>query len=200
MNAKVILNHIFRRKQMKALDEELKVRIDIADNQAVVSANHPALAALAKFLTEYYEEVSANGGFVNGANYVGVDVVDHANQKGYHITIHRWGRPEPAQIAANFRKALESIIANPQNAAEISTTTLHSNGYPLPAKVARLLDSDWLALMHEIAKLSDAMGLDDGDWADADDDTLHEQFDPWTVLREAISRLKGGEGDVEQNE
>lgn len=47
----------------------------------------------------------------------------------------------------------------------------------------------WNPLMREIARLSDALGLDDGDWADADEITLLEQFDPWTVIAAAINNI-----------
>jgi hypothetical protein len=55
-------------------------------------------------------------------------------------------------------------------------------------------DKTWLALLQECAKLSDAMGLDDGDWVEAGDETLMEQFDPWVVIRqatEALTAIKG---------
>ena len=48
---------------------------------------------------------------------------------------------------------------------------------------------DWLTLLQEVAKLSDALGLDDGDWAESDDYTLVQEFDPWIVIRIAIERL-----------
>lgn len=60
----------------------------------------------------------------------------------------------------------------------------------LRAELQPLQESDtygWQPLMREIAKLSDALGLDDGDWSDADDSTLLEQFDPWAVIRSAIA-------------
>jgi len=66
----------------------------------------------------------------------------------------------------------------------------------LNADVAELEDvnknslKSWTALMRELAKLSDAMGLDDGDWSEADDSTLVEQFDPWTVVAAAICKSK----------
>jgi len=47
----------------------------------------------------------------------------------------------------------------------------------------------WSPLMREIAKLSDALGLDDGDWAIADESTLLEQFDPWTVIAAALNNI-----------
>jgi len=47
----------------------------------------------------------------------------------------------------------------------------------------------WLKLMREIAKLSDALDLDDDDWAAADDSTLLEQFDPWTVIAAALNNI-----------
>ena len=61
----------------------------------------------------------------------------------------------------------------------------------LRAELQPLQESDtygWQPMMREIAKLSDALGLDDGDWSDADDSTLLEQFDPWAVIRSAIER------------
>ncbi len=69
---------------------------------------------------------------------------------------------------------------------------------PKLAAEVRLLQSQlhderehgWNPLMREIAKLSDAMGLDDGDWSEADDSTLLEQFDPWTVVTAAIEKSK----------
>ncbi len=66
----------------------------------------------------------------------------------------------------------------------------------LRAELQPLQESDtygWQPLMREIAKLSDALGLDDGDWSDADDSTLLEQFDPWAVIRSAIGRGQAGE-------
>ena len=44
-------------------------------------------------------------------------------------------------------------------------------------------------LLRDIAILSDAMGLGDGDWSEADDELLFEQFDPWDVLRKAINHF-----------
>lgn len=64
------------------------------------------------------------------------------------------------------------------------------------ARVAELEGSDkdhlnsWTALMRELAKLSDALGLDDGDWSETDDSTLVEQFDPWTVIKYANNALQ----------
>ena len=47
-------------------------------------------------------------------------------------------------------------------------------------------NTDWLDILTELAKLSDAMQLDSGDWADADDETLLEQFGPYEVISAAI--------------
>lgn len=53
--------------------------------------------------------------------------------------------------------------------------------------------NDWLAMLREVAKVSDALGLDgfdfdpDDGWSHADDDTLLEQFDPWSVIRKVQS-------------
>lgn len=69
------------------------------------------------------------------------------------------------------------------------------------AELQPLRESDtygWKPLMREIAKLSDALGLDDGDWEQADEDTLLEQFDPWTVIRSAIDRLKRRAMSIEE--
>lgn len=51
-------------------------------------------------------------------------------------------------------------------------------------------DRDWLAMLREVAKLSDAMNVDDGDWVLAADDTLQEQFDPWVVIKKAIKAVE----------
>lgn len=62
----------------------------------------------------------------------------------------------------------------------------------LQAELQPLQESDtygWQPMMREIAKLSDALGLDDGDWATADDSTLLEQFDPWTVITAALTNI-----------
>jgi hypothetical protein len=45
-------------------------------------------------------------------------------------------------------------------------------------------DKDWIAVLREIAKLSDKVDM--GDWAQADDETLLEQFDPWVVLAASL--------------
>jgi len=59
------------------------------------------------------------------------------------------------------------------------------------------LERSWLALLREIAKLSDAMGLDSENWSDADDCTLLQEFDPWVVIRRA-ELLKGCADALEQ--
>ena len=62
----------------------------------------------------------------------------------------------------------------------------------LRAELEPLQDSvthGWNPLMREIAKLSDALDLDDGDWAAADESTLLEQFDPWTVITAALNNI-----------
>ncbi|HLE35667.1 MAG TPA: hypothetical protein VI699_00820 [Candidatus Acidoferrales bacterium] len=48
------------------------------------------------------------------------------------------------------------------------------------------LEQSWLRLMQEIAKLSDTLGRDSGDWSEADDCTLLQEFDPWAVIRQVI--------------
>ena len=49
---------------------------------------------------------------------------------------------------------------------------------------------DWLELLRGIAMLSDAAGLDDGDWQLATDDVLLEQFDPYWALRRVTAVMQ----------
>ena len=44
----------------------------------------------------------------------------------------------------------------------------------------------WLALLREVSKLDE----ETTDWIGASDDTFLEQFDPWAVLRKAVSLRK----------
>jgi len=55
--------------------------------------------------------------------------------------------------------------------------------------------TDWISLLQEVAKLSDAMGLDDGDWAEADNDTLIQEFDPWYVIELAVKFFRDDDGE-----
>jgi len=66
---------------------------------------------------------------------------------------------------------------------------------PAMAQGAVDLKRSWIALLEAIAFLSDAMGLDSSDWAEADDCTLQEEFDPWTVVQEAVKRASTWEID-----
>jgi hypothetical protein len=51
-------------------------------------------------------------------------------------------------------------------------------------------NADWLAMLKAVAQLSDVMGLDEADWGLAGDDILLEQFDPWVVLRTAVTKME----------
>ena len=57
------------------------------------------------------------------------------------------------------------------------------------------LQRSWVALLQEIAGLSDALGLDSCDWSEADECTLQQEFDPWVVIREAKKRASACEAD-----
>lgn len=131
---KVLFNKIFRHRQLKELSDEMNIRASVTDDKLFVAASHPALSVLAQMLTELYESASESGGFVNGANFVTVNFVDHANTKGYELTIQRWGRSSPAVVAANFRKALDAVVANPQDAVDIAVRALEANNYPVSAQ------------------------------------------------------------------
>jgi hypothetical protein len=50
------------------------------------------------------------------------------------------------------------------------------------------LEETWTALLREIGKLATATG-DPDEWHEADDRTLNAEFDPWDVLRTAITTL-----------
>ena len=127
---KALFNRIFRRRQLKEMRDEMNIRASVADDKLFVAASHPVLSVLAQMLTELYESASESGSFVNGANFVTVNFVDHANMKGYELTIQRWGRPSPSVVAANFRKALDLVIANPNDAVDIAVRALDANNYP----------------------------------------------------------------------
>lgn len=60
----------------------------------------------------------------------------------------------------------------------------------------RQRDGDWLAMLRDVAALSDAIDPDN-EWIEADDDTLQEQFDPWQTVREARQRIAAAQERVE---
>lgn len=86
-------------------------------------------------------------------------------------------RDANAAFCANARDDIPRLVAE--------VRWLRAELEPLQESVTH----GWKPLMREIAKLSDALGLDDGDWAAADDSTLLEQFDPWTVITAALDNI-----------
>lgn len=53
-------------------------------------------------------------------------------------------------------------------------------------------EETYLVLLRYIAELSDAAGLSE-DWADAFDDNLEEEFDPWHTIDQVVLKLSGAE-------
>lgn len=68
------------------------------------------------------------------------------------------------------------------------------------ARQSEQWEKTWLRLLKETARFSDMMGLDDGEWQLADDETLLEQFDPWGVLAMATKQLEDEQREAVRDE